>query len=236
MTNSPHRGDRRPAAVPQQVWRAGRMRAPGRLLVILACGPGESERLHQAWVGQAIDVVDCPNLAVALVRIGQSGADMVIVGEPGGVLGPVDFLTALRHVDTTTPVIVGLLEDCLELGSAALAAGATAVVRRPFAPGSVLRLLDSTTPTGSFQVRPLPIDLGRLKVDGAATRIWLDGVELIIPAMEFLLLRYLAERHGEIVSRAELLSAGWGDKDAVPNNHLNVHLARIRRRFPDDSG
>ena len=56
----------------------------------------------------------------------------------------------------------------------------------------------------------LPIDLGRLRVDGAATRIWVDGVESLIPAMEFVLLRYLAERHGEIVTREELVSAALG--------------------------
>ena len=114
-----------------------------------------------------------------------------------------------------------------------VAAGATAVVGRPFSPEAVLRLLDTSVPSGgSFQVRPLPIDLGRLRVDGAATRIWVDGTESLIPAMEFLLLRYLAERHGEIVTREELVYAGWGDGAAVPSNSLNVHLARLRRRFP----
>ena len=97
--------------------------------------------------------------------------------------------------------------------------------------------MDSSVPDGgSFRVRPLPIDLGRLRVDGAAARIWVDGTESLIPAMEFLLLRYLAERHGEIVTREELVCAGWGEGAAVPSNSLNVHLARLRRRFPGDSG
>ena len=94
----------------------------------------------------------------------------------------------------------------------------------------------SSTGEGAFRVRPMPIDLGRLRVDGAATRIWVDGVETLIPAMEFLLLRYLAERHGEIVTREELVSAGWGEGAQVPSNSLNVHLARIRRRFPAGPG
>jgi DNA-binding response OmpR family regulator len=63
-----------------------------------------------------------------------------------------------------------------------------------------------------------------------------DEVEILVPAMEFLLLRYLAERHGEIVTRGELISAGWGEGAAVPSNSLNVHLARIRRRFPLGAG
>ena len=118
-----------------------------------------------------------------------------------------------------------------------MAAGATAVVRRPFSPEATLRLLDSSAPAGgSYRIRPLPIDLGRLRVDGAATRIWVDGVESLIPTMEYMLLRYLAERHGEIVTREELVSAGWGERATVPSNSLSVHLTRLRRRFPADAG
>ncbi len=61
-------------------------------------------------------------------------------------------------------------------------------------------------------------------------------MESLIPAMEFLLLRYLAERHGEVVTREELVTAGWGEGAVVPSNSLNVHLARLRRRFSPDSG
>jgi DNA-binding response OmpR family regulator len=205
------------------------------LLVLLVCQPTESDRLQRAWQGQAIDVEYAPDLATALVRTGQLGPSMVVVGESGGVLGPVEFLRALRQVDTVTSVIVGLGDDP-QLASDALTAGATAVVRLPFSAEAVLRLLDTSAPgSGTFKLRPLPIDLGRLRVDGAATRIWVDGTESLIPAMEFLLLRYLAERHGEVVTRQELVCAGWGEGAAVPSNSLNVHLARLRRRFPPDA-
>jgi len=233
--NSLSSGDAGRRVVPRAALRAGRPRAPHRLMVLLACDPIESERLRQAWVGQTIDVECTPDLATALVCTGQLGPSMVVVGDPGGLLGPVEFLRALRRVDTVTPVIVGLGDDP-QVASDALAAGATAVVGRPFSPEAVLRLLDSSVPDGaSFQLRPLPIDLGRLRVDGAATRIWVDGAECLIPAMEFLLLRCLAERHGEVVTRDELVRAGWGDGATVPSNSLNVHLARLRRRFPLES-
>ena len=220
-----------------EMWRGGLLRSAERLLVLLACEREEADRLQQAWLGQAIDVLWCADLAVALVRVGQSLPDMVVIGLPGGVLGPVDFLVALRQVDNDTPVIVGLDEDRSDLGGRALGAGATAVVRRPFSPEAVLRLMDSsTTGESNFRIRPMPIDLGRVRVDGSVTRIWVDGVETLIPAMEFVLLRYLAERHGEIVTRNELVYAGWGDRASVPSNSLNVHLGRIRRRFPNEPG
>ncbi len=227
--------DEAQSVVPHGTQLTARLRASRRLLVLLVCDPTEADRLQRAWLGQAIDVEYARDLATALVRTGQLGPSMVVVGDPGGVLGPVEFLRALRQVDTVTSVIVGLGDDP-QLASDALTAGATAVVRLPFSAEAVLRLLDTSAPgAGTFQLRPLPIDLGRLRVDGAATRIWVDGAESVLPAMEFLLLRYLAERHGEVVTRQELVGAGWGAGAAVPSNSLNVHLARLRRRFPPDT-
>lgn len=97
------------------------------------------------------------------------------------------------------------------------------------------RLLYSTNGAAHL-IKPLPIDLGRLRVDGAAPRMWLDGMETVLPAMEFLLLRYLAERHGEILPRRELLTAAWGDRPSVSSNSLAVHLARLRNRLEGDIG
>ena len=89
-------------------------------------------------------------------------------------------------------------------------------------------------PQRENSVRPSTVgnDLSSAGSYGAATRIWVDGVETLIPAMEFMLLRFLAERHGEIVTREELVSAGWGERVTVPSNSLNVHLTRLRRQIP----
>jgi two-component system phosphate regulon response regulator PhoB len=62
------------------------------------------------------------------------------------------------------------------------------------------------------------------------------GDEYLMPAMEHLLLRYLAERHGQIVSRDELVSVAWGQSGSMMSNSLAVHFARVRRRFPAQSG
>ena len=212
-----------------------RSRSPGRLYVLIAAAPAESDALQHAWTGQAVDVQPCPNLAAALVLIGRLSPHMVVVGDWAGPLGPVEFVESLRDVDTEVPVIVGVDDAQTALGSALLAAGVTAIVRRPFAPGKVLRLLHASQDV-PFGTKPLPIDLGRLRVDGVSPRIWLDGVESTIPAMEYLLLRYLAERHGEILPRRELLEAVWGEGATRSSNSLAVHLHRLRNRLEGDGG
>ena len=108
------------------VWQVGPSRSSERLLVLLACGRAEADPLLEAWSGQAIDVLYCADLAVALARAGQSRPDMVVVGGAAGVLGPVAFLVALRQVDPDTPVIVGLDHGLAHVGAEVLGAGATA--------------------------------------------------------------------------------------------------------------
>ena len=175
---------------------------------------------------------------VELGASGESTSSTIIGGKSGKANSPdSDIQLAQPKHDSNVDLDAPLVSEDQAGGSDVLAAGATAVVRRPFSPGAMLRLLDSSLPAdGSFRVRPLPIDLGRLRVDGVAPRIWVDGVEQLIPAMEYVLVRYLAERHGEIVTREELVSAGWGERATVPSNSLSVHLARLRRRFPPDAG
>ena len=212
------------------------MSAPDRPLVFLACDSEESQMLRHAWEGQAIDVESGADLAVALVRGGQWSPDIFVVGNSTGVIGPLDFVRTLRSAGAAAPVVIGMTESDPLRADDLLAAGATAVLVRPFSAGTILHLLHATSPRGSFQMKPLPIDLGRLRVDGIATRMWVDGDEHLMPAMEHLLLRYLAERHGQIVSREELVSAAWGQSATTMSNSLAVHLARVRRRFEAHSG
>ena len=235
------------AIMPGATWRGGRLSAPDRPLVFLACDSEESDGLRHAWDGQAVDLETEPDLALALVRNGQISPDMFVVGNSTGVIGPLDFVRTLRTAGTVAPIVVGTTVGTAvgtsagttaQLASSAdlLAAGATAVLERPFSAEVILHLLSGTSRLGSFRAQPLPIELGRLRVDGIATRMWVDGEEYVIPAMEHLLLRYLAERHGQIVARDELVSVAWGRSGSTLSNSLAVHIARVRRRLQAHSG
>jgi DNA-binding response OmpR family regulator len=227
------------AELPRQSPGPAQSNAGRRLQVLLVGSEFELLALRQAWSDDPIDIDGCEHLAAALVMVGRTSPDLVVVGECLGPIDPFQFLRALRQVDDTTEVVVGLDPGHGDLETDALAAGASAVVRRPFAAGELLNLLHADRRAGVRSGSgPLPIDLGRLKVDVSWPRIWIDDVEVLLPHMEFMLLRYLAERHGGIVSRAELQSAAWGTGPVARSNSLSVHIARLRRRLPTaaDSG
>ncbi len=57
--------------------------------------------------------------------------------------------------------------------------------------------------------------------------------EIDLSPKEFRLLYNLAESHGEIVDRDQLLEALWDDVDFVDDNTLTVNVARLRRRMTE---
>ena len=74
---------------------------------------------------------------------------------------------------------------------------------------------------------------GRLHVDAVSGRTWLDGGELVMPAMEDKLLRHLVRRAGTVVTKQELLAEVWGEP-ATSEGTLTVHIRRLRTRIEID--
>ncbi len=216
---------------------AGGLRAAGRLLVLLGCRADEAADVRRGWVGQAVDVEHRADLAAMLYLAGRVAPDVIVLGTIDDGLPPADFLRALRQVDQATPVLAGARQHDPAARRALEAAGATVIVALPLAAAPLLTAVARALgECPAFHAKPMVLDLGRLRIDGAGPRIWVDDVQCVIPPMEFLLLRYLAERHGQIISRMELVSAAWQEPVDRHSNSLSVHVARLRRRFCDITG
>ncbi|HEU5470647.1 MAG TPA: response regulator transcription factor [Actinophytocola sp.] len=216
---------------------AARERAPDRLAVLVI--DHDTDILHDlttALAGQPIEIRTCPDPAEALLIVGRTCPDAVILGPATGRLSPTDFLTILRADDPAVPIIVGAGAGSGELAATATELGATMVVPRPYRAVELLTLLRSLAPQPDHvELRPMAIDLGRLRIDGAVPQMWLDGVHIDLPPMEFLLIRYFAERAGSVVTRRELLRGVWGERNPPgKSNTLTVHIMRLRKRLGDD--
>lgn len=74
---------------------------------------------------------------------------------------------------------------------------------------------------------------GRLSVDAATERIYLDETALTLKNMEYKLLKYLIENRGRVVGKEELFEKVWGDC-ITGDGTLNVHIRRLREKIEDD--
>lgn len=192
--------------------------------------------LVEVLAGQPIAVEACDDAAEALLVLGRTGPDVVLLGPVRGRLDAVDFIRVVRSDDPELPILAGAGPSTSEFAAGATAAGASAVIPRPYRGAELLALLRSLVPrAANVRLRPPPIDLGRLRIDGAVPQLWVDGRHVALPPMEFVLLRYFAARVGEVISRAELIDVLWDDDAGQSHsNTLTVHIMRLRKRLGGD--
>jgi DNA-binding response OmpR family regulator len=70
-----------------------------------------------------------------------------------------------------------------------------------------------------------------LVIDFRQRTVLLDSGVIELTTKEFDLLAFLAEHAGEVLPRGSLLSVIWGYSEQTRTRTLDVHLARIRKKF-----
>jgi DNA-binding response OmpR family regulator len=78
------------------------------------------------------------------------------------------------------------------------------------------------------------VKVGELVLDPGSLRATLAGRELPLTAYEFQLLRVLAERAGQVLSRERLLELVQGSAEEAFDRSVDVHVSRLRAKLGDD--
>lgn len=78
---------------------------------------------------------------------------------------------------------------------------------------------------------PLWIEFGKLRVDTAAHRVWVDGDPVELTVIERKLLVALYESRERVLTRAGLLTAIRGEQASITARAIDVHVARLREKL-----
>jgi two-component system phosphate regulon response regulator PhoB len=76
-----------------------------------------------------------------------------------------------------------------------------------------------------------PIEFGCLRIDPAAHRVWVEGAEVELTALEFRLLLTLHERRDRVQSRSTLLDVVWGIEADITTRTVDTHVKRLREKL-----
>ena len=177
--------------------------------------------------------------AVASAATGMEGLNLALETRPQIVvldLGLPDVdgaqvLSMLRAV-SDVPVIVATARDDDPSLVACLDAGADDYVVKPYTATQIearVRAVLRRAGEGSGVRRTL--DVGGLTIDVPARQARLDGRLLELSPREFELLRYLAERADEVVTKKELLTEVWHQAWGGSDKTVDVHLSWLRRKL-----
>jgi two-component system alkaline phosphatase synthesis response regulator PhoP len=162
-----------------------------------------------------------PDLIVLDVMLpGVSGLDVcrALRGDPASALVPIIMLTARAE---ETDRIAGL-----ELG-------ADDYVAKPFSPNELVAriraLLRRAHRTPAIQST---LRYGAITMDLSRHVVLDDDREVKLTAKEFMLLQYLLQHRGRVLSRDLLLGDVWGYRYTGGTRTVDVHIRRLREKLP----
>ncbi len=75
------------------------------------------------------------------------------------------------------------------------------------------------------------VTFGRLRIDSAAHRVWVDGIETQLTSIEFRLLVMLYDRRNRVQTRASLLEDVWGLQADTETRTVDTHVKRLREKL-----
>ena len=173
-------------------------------------------------VKQAIDIISKEKFSLYILDLtlpDGSGYDVCKEIKKQGDL-PVIFLTAY---DDEVNVVMGF------------EFGADDYISKPFRLKellvrikSVLRRYNNETADGVIKFRDLTVNTNEAKV-------YKNGNEIILTAMEYRLLLILLNNRGKVLSRTQLLENIWDvDGDFVEDNTLTVYIKRLRDKIEEE--
>jgi len=147
-----------------------------------------------------------------------------------------ELLRMLRAV-SQVPIIVATACDEERQIVAVLDTGADDYLVKPFGGGQLVARIRAVLRRGrvSDGSRKPKVEVGGLVIDPAARTAELNGRPLQLAPKEFDLLRYLAERPGEVVTKRELLVEVWRLPYSQADKTLDVHVSWLRRKLGDSA-
>ncbi len=117
-------------------------------------------------------------------------------------------------------------------------AGADDYIVKPFSSRElVLRIEAISRRLGvAPETKTALLEVGPLAIDVAEHRVFVNGVETALTALEFRILHFLLERGGRVCTRAQLIREIWGNTSDVQSRTLDMHVMRLREKLKTEAG
>jgi DNA-binding response OmpR family regulator len=139
-------------------------------------------------------------------------------------------LRRLRDGGNDTPVLVLTARDATEDVVRGLEEGGDDYLTKPFEMAELAARCKALIRRGHGRAAPV-LRVGSLEINSSARKVTLDGRIVLMHAMEYRLLEYLAMRAGEVVSKADILEHLYDFDSESFSNVIEVYISSLRRKL-----
>ena len=185
---------------------------------------------YAAFDGYATEEAENGMAAVEMCR--KKHYDLIIMDV---MMPELDGFSAVREIRKTDNVPVIMLsargEEYDRIHGFEL--GIDDYVVKPFSPKELMMRVAAVLKRGRAAEKPADeiVELGDLKVDFTARRVFVAGTELDLSPKEYDLLFYMVRNRGIALTREKLISEVWGYDFFGDDRTLDTHIKLLRRQL-----
>ncbi|MGI8626762.1 MAG: response regulator transcription factor [Geodermatophilaceae bacterium] len=205
----------------------------GRLtpLLLLVVEPEQHQaRTLKAAFDKHFSVVLTDCAAEALLSAGEFHPDVVLAAARLNDISSEQLVSTLRR-HRPLSIIIGMGVDDGEVAEAAMRAGATVCVARPYRTAELEPLVRSLRPTRASLAA---LEYGPVRLDPESQRVFLNNRAIDLPRQEFHLLHLLMSHRDRVLTREQIRKQLWPGLPDERSNTITVHIRRLRLRLGDD--
>jgi two-component system KDP operon response regulator KdpE len=191
-------------------------------------------RVNLVKRGYSVSEAGDSHQAIALFE--QVPVDLVLLDLMLPGLSGVDVCAWIRaRSDVPIIVLSARMEEDLKV--AALDAGADDYVTKPFGQEELLARVRAFLRRTYVSAKTSDdrIEIGELRIDLTARRVYIAEKDLHLTKTEYALLAELARHLDAIVTHDELLTRVWGEAYRGSNHYLHTYLGRLRKKLGEYS-
>jgi two-component system, OmpR family, alkaline phosphatase synthesis response regulator PhoP len=165
--------------------------------------------------------------------------DLVILDVMLPGLNGIELLSRLRREsDVYVIMLTARTEETDKI--VGLSVGADDYVTKPFSPRELvarvkaaLRRIEAGAGSGVREARSV-LSFKHVQIDAGARKVTVDEHPVELTAIEFDLLKVLAEYRGRVLTREQLLEKVWGGEYFGEIRVVDVHLGHVRQKLGRD--
>lgn len=185
--------------------------------------------------GLAVDGHDVAEAHDGIAAIRQAsdktaGVDVAIVDVMLPGMSGFELTRRLKEIDPRIAVILLTARDAVDDRVRGLDSGADDYMVKPFDLAELSARIRAIRRRDALHTQTT-IEFGGLTLDLVRHRARSDGAELMLSRTEFDLLRVLAHRHDQTVSRADILDEVWETREHIDPNIVDQYLSALRRKL-----